>query len=164
MIKKILLAIAICLPAMAFAQTKIGTVDAQAVMDLMPETKTAQEQLANVSKTYETERDKLAEEIDKKYQEFQKLDPNTAETIKQRRMQEIQDLDQRLQAFLQQAQTDLQRQQQQLMAPIQEKLVNAINAVGAEQSFTMILPAGVAIYTGKDVVDVTPLVKTKLGL
>ena len=31
-------------------------------------------------------------------------------------------------------------------------------------SYTMILPAGVAAFTAADVVDVTPTVRTKLGL
>lgn len=79
-------------------------------------------------------------------------------------MQEIQEMDQRLQSFLQQAQQDLQNQQAQLMAPIQDKLIAAIKAVGANEGFTMILPNGVAIYTGTDVVDVTDAVKKQLGL
>lgn len=164
MIKKLLLALAIALPACAFAQGKFGVVNAQDVMDLMPETKTAQEQLAAASKTYEDEYAKLTEEINKKVQEYQGLAEDTPAAIKERRQQEIQDLDQRIQAFQQKAQQDLARQQQTLMAPIQEKLINAIKAVGAEKGFTMVLPDGVAIYVGTDVIDVTPDVKTKLGL
>lgn len=164
MFKKIFLALAIALPSIAFAQSKFGVVDAQSVMNLMPETKTAEEQLAAASKTYETEHDKLTEEINKKYQEYQALPEDTPAAIRERRQQEISDLDQRIQAFLQNAQQDLARQQQNLMAPIQEKLINAIKAVGQEQGFTMIFPDGVGIYTGTDVIDVTPAVKTKLGI
>lgn len=50
------------------------------------------------------------------------------------------------------------------MAPVQEKLINAIKAVGTEGGFTMILPLGTAAFTSNDVIDVTPLVKTKLGV
>lgn len=164
MIKKILLALAIVLPTCALAQGKFGVVNAQDVMNLMPETKAAEEQLAAASKTYEDEYGKLTEEINKKVQEYQALAEDTPAAIKERRQQEIQDLDQRIQAFQQKAQQDLQRQNQTLMAPIQEKLINAIKAVGAEKGFSMILPDGVAIYTGTDVVDVTADVKTKLGL
>lgn len=164
MIKKLLLALAIMLPTCAFAQAKFGVVNAQDVMTLMPEAKTAEEQLAAASKTYEDEYGKLMEEINKKVQEYQGLAEDTPAAIKERRQQEIQDLDQRIQAFQQKAQQDLQRQQQTLMAPIQEKLVNAIKAVGAEKGFTMIFPDGVAVYTGTDVVDVTADVKAKLGI
>ena len=40
----------------------------------------------------------------------------------------------------------------------------AIKAVGKENGFTAIFPEGAAIYTGDDVIDITPLVKAKLGL
>jgi len=164
MIKKLLLALAIMIPACAFAQAKFGVVDAQSVMTLMPETKTAEEQLAAASKTYEDEYAKLTEEINKKYEDYQALGQDTPAAIRERREQEIQDLTQRVQAFQQKAQQDLARQQQTLMAPIQEKLVNAIKAVGAEKGFTMIFPDGVAVYVGTDVIDVTADVKAKLGL
>ena len=156
MLKKLLLAIAIILPTCAFAQAKFGIVDAQSVMELMPEFKAAQEQLASVSKQYEDEYAKLTEAINKQIQEFQALAEDTPTAIRERRQHEIQDLDQRLLAFQQTAQQDLARKQQEL--------VNAIKAVGSEKGFTMIYPDGVAIYVGNDVVDVTPDVKTKLGI
>lgn len=164
MIKKLLLALAIALPACAFAQGKFGIVNAQEVMELMPEAKTAQEKLVAATKTYEDEYAVLNEEMNKQFQEYQALPEDTPATIRERRQQAIQDLDQRIQAFQQKAQQDLREQQNQLMAPIQEKLINAIKAVGADKGFTIILPDGVAIYLGTDVIDVTADVKAKLGI
>ena len=91
-------------------------------------------------------------------------DTNTPASIKERRVQEIQELDTKYQQFIQTAERDIQMQQQQLLAPIREKIMIAIKAVGKENGFTAILPEGVAIYTGDDVIDITPLVKAKLGL
>jgi hypothetical protein len=48
------------------------------------------------------------------------------------------------------------------MTPIQEKLINAIKAVGQEQGLT-ILSSQVFFHTGS-LVDATPLVKAKLGI
>lgn len=164
MIKKILLAIAIAIPACSFAQGKFGVVNIQSVMELMPETKAAQEQLAAASKTYEDEYGKLTEEYGKKRQELQALAPDTPAAILERRQGELQDLEQRIQAFLQNADQDLARQQQNLIAPIQEKVLNTVKALGTEENYTMIYPDGVAIFTGADVVDVTEAVKAKLGI
>ena len=50
------------------------------------------------------------------------------------------------------------------MQTVQEKMLNAIQSVGAEQGLTFIFPTGMAYYQGADVIDVTPLVKTKLGI
>lgn len=79
-------------------------------------------------------------------------------------MQDIQELDKKAQQFAQTAQQDLQRQQAQLMQPVQEKVINAIKTVGNENGYTMIFPEGVPAYVSADVQDVTPLVKAKLGI
>lgn len=52
------------------------------------------------------------------------------------------------------------------MLPIQQKLGEAVKAVGQEGNFTFIFPneQGFLLYTGTDVTDVTALVKTKLGI
>lgn len=73
-------------------------------------------------------------------------------------------MEERAQQFRNTATQDLQRQNAQLLQPIQEKLTNAVKQVGAENGFTMIFPIGVSIYESTDVVDVTPMVKTKLGI
>ena len=130
----------------------------------MPETTAAQTQLQEVSKKYEAEYKKLEEEVNKKVQEFQALAADTPQSIKDRRQQEIQELAQKVETFQNTASQDIQRQQQQLMAPIQQKITDAIKAVGQEGSYTFIFENGMAAFQGADVVDVTPAVKAKLGL
>lgn len=163
MIKKILLAIMIAMPMMAFAQ-KFGTVNSEEIITAMPEMKEIQSQLEAASKKYEDEFANLRTEMDKKFNEYQAMDESTPQTIRDRRLQELQELQQKIEQFRTTATQDLQAQQQRLSAPIQEKVINAINAVGSEGGFTMIFEAMVPIYTGSDAVDVTPLVKAKLGL
>lgn len=165
MIKKILLAAVVAFPLCASAQ-KFGTVDSQAILPLMPEYSEAEAKISEASKKYEAEYAKIMEELNKKVAEFQSVneDNQTPQAIKDRRIQEMQELDQKREQFMQTAQQDLQRQQQQLLQPIQEKLITAIRAVGQENGFTLIFPIDVTIYQGTDVVDATPLVKAKLGL
>lgn len=165
MIKKVLLAIMIALPMCLSAQSvKLGIVNTNTIFEAMPERAAAQTQLETASKTYEDEFKKLTDELDKKYAEFQSLEESTPESIKERRIQDIQDMQNRIQQFRNQASTDLERQQQQLMAPIQEKIESAIKAVGAENNFSMIFQDIIPSYVGADVIDVTPQVRTKLGL
>lgn len=161
MFKKIFIALALIIPSLAFAQ-KFGTVDMEAIFDLMPEKATAEEQFANVSKTYEAELTKLNEQYEKEVKEFQALEENSP--LKATRAQSLQDLEGRIQRFYQTAQQDMERQRTQLMQPIQEKILNAIKLVGAEKGFTFIFPSGISFYQGGDVVDCTPMVKEALKL
>ena len=165
MLKKVLavMAVALLLPAIAAAQ-KFGTIDVNAIFTAMPETTAAQTQLQEVSKKYEAEYKKLEEDVNKKVQEFQALAADTPQSIKDRRQQEIQELAQKVETFQNTASQDIQRQQQQLMAPIQQKITDAIKAVGQEGRYTFIFENGMAAFQGADVVDVTPAVKAKLGL
>ncbi|MDE6496118.1 MAG: OmpH family outer membrane protein [Duncaniella sp.] len=163
MIKRLLLAIMIALPMSVFAQ-KFGVINTQALMETMPEMKTVQEQMEASAKKYQAEFDKLKEEFDKKFTEFQALEESTPQTIKDRRMQEMQELDAKIQQFRETALQDQQRQQQQLMAPIQEKVMKAIQSVGDEGGFTFIFENMMPVYTGKDVTDITESVKTRLGV
>lgn len=163
MIKKLLLAIMIALPMSVFAQ-KFAVINTQQLMESMPELKTVNEQLEAANKKYQDEFTKLQEEFQKKFEEFQGLDENTPQTIKDRRMQEMQELESKIQQFRETAVQDIQRQQQQLMAPIQEKVVKAIQAVGAEGNYTFVFENVMPLYTGTDVTDITDTVKTRLGI
>ena len=72
----------------------------------------------------------------------------------------------KIQNFQQTAAQDLQKQQDTLIAPITQKLQNAIQAVGAEGGYTFIFDqaAGSILYTGTNAEDVSAKVKTKLGI
>ena len=167
MIKKLILAAFLALPMCIAAQTlKFGTVNSQEIFSLMPDEAAAETTLKGVSEKYEAEYKKLSEEIEKKYKEFQALDENTPQSIRDSRTREIQDYSQKIQNFQQMAQQDLAKQQETLLAPITEKIQKAIQAVGAEGSFTFIydLSIPVIVYIGPGAEDVTPLVKAKLGI
>lgn len=62
MIKKILIALALTLPMCAMAQ-KFGTIDAETVIQGMPEFTEVQNKIAESSKTYEGEYTKLQDEL-----------------------------------------------------------------------------------------------------
>ena len=132
MIKKLILAAFLALPMCIAAQTlKFGTVNTQEIFNLMPDKVTAENTLKGVSEKYEAEFKKLQEEFNKKYTEFQALDENTPQSIKDSRARELQENSQKIQNFQQMAQQDLAKQQETLLAPISEKIQKAIQAVGA---------------------------------
>lgn len=167
MIKKLILAAFLALPMCIAAQTlKFGTVNTQEIFNLMPDRVTAENTLKGVSEKYEAEFKKLQEEFNKKYTEFQALDESTPQSIKDSRIRELQENQQKIQNFQQMAQQDIAKQQETLLAPITDKIQKAIQAVGAEGGFTFIYDLSIPaiLYTGTGAVDATPLVKAKLGI
>ncbi len=167
MIKKLILAVALLLPMSMLAQ-KFGVVDLESVFTAMPEYTAMQTQLTDTQRQYEEEFGRLQEEVTRLITEYQTIadDANTPQSIKERRIQEIQERDQRVNQFRNTASQDLQRLQEQLAAPIQQRITDAIQAVGTEGGYTFIYPKEPAmlLYIGTDVTDVTPAVRTKLGI
>ena len=100
MIKKLFILVFWALPLSLAAQNlKFGTVNTVDVFNLMPEKATAEKQLEDLSKQYESEFMKMQEEFTTKYKDFVNSQDSMPENIKQRRMQEIQEIQQRIQNF-----------------------------------------------------------------
>ena len=163
--KKLIVLLLMILPLGAIAQeVKIAFVKTQEVFMAMPEVSGMEKQMADLNEKYRVELKQMQDEYQKKYSDFVAQQDSLTENIKVRRMQDIQDMQQRMDNFVQVAQQDVTKQQQDLITPIQQKISDAIKAVGAEQGYTYIIDPQVLLYTGPNAIDATPMVKTKLGL
>ena len=157
--KKLIVLLLMILPLGAIAQeVKIAFVKTQEVFMAMPEVSGMEKQMADLNEKYRVELKQMQDEYQKKYSDFVAQQDSLTENIKLRRMQEIQDI------FVQVAQQDVQKKQQELLQPIQQKLHEAIQKVGEEKGYTYIIDPAALLYTGTNAVDATPFVRTKLGL
>lgn len=166
MLRKLLFASALVFSVALVAQNeqKIAYVNTQEVIRVMPEVSEMEKAVATMNENYKNELTKMQEEYNKKYSDFIAEQDSLTENIKVRRMQEVQELQQRIQNFYQIAEQDLDKKQRELFAPIQQKLTDAIKSVGAENNYTYVLDAAVFLYMGPNAVDATALVKQKLGI
>lgn len=167
MFKKFILAALVAAPMMLSAQSavKFGMVNPAEIFQVMSETATAQNTLKAASDKYQQQGKALQDELQKKSQELEELEKaKAAQATIEAKTKEAQDLYTRLQNFSQTAQQDLQKQQETLMAPIQQKLQNAIQAVGAKGGYTAILDSATLLYKGNSMEDVSAKVKAELGI
>lgn len=169
MIKKIILTIALAIPMLAAAQNvKIGLIDVNAVIAAMPATAAAQKTLEETQAKYQAQAKSLQEDLQKQYEEIQAMqnDKDALPAIMERKVKALQDSEARYQEFLQKVDADLTQKHQELMLPITTELKNAIDSVGREGNYTLIQnnDPSIVFYYGAPAEDITPLVKTKLGL
>lgn len=164
--KYLLTLLLLVLPAVVFAQDgqKIAVVNTQAIFTEMPDTKAMQKELEALQKTFEESIESMKQELQKKYEEFVAKQDTYIESIKLRKQQEIQDINQRTQDLVRVAEEELQKKSQQLMVPIQQKIKDAINKVGTENGYAYILDAQAMLFVGTTGIDATDLVRRKLGL
>ena len=166
MFKKILLAVLVAVPMCMSAQTlKFGAVNPMEIFNVMPDVVTANNTLKGVQEKYAAQAKPLEEELQKKLNEYEELAKSKAsEAQLEAKQKEFEDLKTRYDNFRQTAEKDMQQQQETLLAPIQQKLMNAIQAVGAEGGYAGILDSATLLYKGNNIEDVSAKVKAKLGI
>lgn len=143
---------------------KIGLVDTNAILTSLPDTKTAQDKINALSKEYQDQDAKFIAALQKKMEDYQALPETTPQATKDALAKEIQADQQRIMEFEQNAQNEMQKAQEREMAPVINKVRDAIQAVGREGSYTVIQELGAVLYYGTPAEDVTPAVKKKLGI
>lgn len=166
--KKILVIALALMPLMLMAQAKIGIVNSQQLFDLMPEKAAAEAQLKTLSEHFHAEYALLQSEFDKKYADYQTVaaDASMPETIKERRVQELQESDKKMREFERRAAADIAAQREALTKPITDKIQAAIRTAGEQGGFDLVLDTAVTpvAYAGPNTIDLMPVVKTLLGL
>ncbi len=144
---------------------KIGYVDLQELMQLMPEYKKANTDMEAFGKSLEDELKKMSDEFQKKVADYQKAEKTMSEAIKNVRQQELQDMQTRIQDFQQSAQENIRKKEAELLKPIIEKAKGAIAQVAKESGYTYIMDSSVAGFLYKpEETNVMAAVKKKLGI
>ena len=167
MIKKVALFLIALLPLGAMAQNvKLGHVNSQEIISVMPELETIEKTLKELQDQWEKELLKMREEYNTKVKEFVDKQATMPETIKTARQSEIAEIEQRITTFNQTANADVVKKQQELVNPVLDKVKKAISEVATEGGFTYIFDISTqgVVFQAKTANDITPLVKKKLGV
>ena len=146
-------------------QNKFGYIDSQELLLMMPESKAATEEIENFGKSLESQLASMTAEYQQSIQDYQSNEATYTDLVKQDKISEITNLEQRIQSFQQSAQQSLQAKEQELLEPILSKARKAIEDVAKEGNFTYIFDRSLGtILYAKESENVLPLVKKKLKL
>lgn len=150
------------------AQQKIGHINSLDILQAMPEFKTMQTDLEKQREAYTKVLEGMYQDYDKKQKELQVIsqDKNTPDVIIETKIQELQQLQQRIGDFEEKVNGDLQKMQQDKLKPINDKYLKAVKEVAQANGYSYVLDivSGAMAYypEGKD--DITDLVMKKLGV
>lgn len=152
----------------ASAQQKIGHINSMEVLQAMPEFKQMTTDLQKQKDSYSKALEGMYGDYDKKQKELQALsqDKATPDPIIESKIQELQDLQKRIQDFEAKVNDDLQKAQQEKLKPINEKYLKAVKDVATGNGYSYIIDIiqGAVAYYPETQNDVTELVLKKLGL
>ena len=162
--KKLFLIMMLCAPLTVFAQ-KFGHVDAQAVMQSLPEFIKARGEIEALSKQYENDMKAMQDEIQRKSDEYDKSKSTMNATQQQEVETNLQQMIQKFQQAYQDNQQALQKAQQEKMQPIMNKIMTAIKNVGKDGGYVYIMDMSTGIPYISDTLskDVTNDVKAEMN-
>lgn len=144
---------------------KLGHIDRQKLMLMLPERKDAEAKMQAFAKKLDDQLKAMGNEYQTKVNEAQGRAEGMTETERQMAIREIGELEQRIQAAQDKAQEDLAKQEEELLKPMVQRTNNAIKEVADANGFTYIFDTStgfVLYHEGGE--DVLPLVKTQLGI
>ena len=126
-------------PMMIQAQVKFGYLSYDQALRSLPEYTMTQENMADLRSKFDAEMKRVEEDFNRKYEEFLDGQRDFAPTILQKRQTELQEMLTRNVAFKAESEKLLQQAEVEAMAPLREKLRQAIQRVGAEGGYAFIL-------------------------
>ncbi|MFH1298039.1 MAG: OmpH family outer membrane protein [Bacteroidota bacterium] len=147
------------------APLKIGYVDFNTLLQAMPGIDSVRTALQTYQGTLTDQMDQMRMEFENKYLDYQSKAAGMSDIIKQNKEQELQQLQDRIDAFQTKAQQDLQTKQQKLLQPLIDKARKAIEVVATEKGYTYVLNAieDVVLFS-TPAHNLLPAVKQKLGI
>lgn len=153
-------------------QQKIGHINFAEIITATPEYKKAEQEMMALDSTKRTEIQGMFAEFQRKRGVAQELMHNRSEANKdsidaqlQTLGMELEDIERRLQEVQQIAEQELNEKQQELLAPIHQRIGTAIQGVAKEKGYAYVFDVSstnIPYFAGGD--DLTGDVKTKLGI
>ncbi len=144
---------------------KIGHIALDSLLKSMPESDSARKIGQAYYQQLEMTIESMQKELQTKYQDYQAKEATYTGVVKDMKQKELNDLNQRMQAFQQEAQGSLQKFNDSITRPIITKAKNAVTWVAQHNGYKYIFDtsSGIVLYF-EDSDDVYNLVAEKLGI
>ncbi|MBQ3983159.1 MAG: OmpH family outer membrane protein [Bacteroidales bacterium] len=151
--------------AMAQKNIKLGHINSNDLMQIMPGRDTAMALLQKEVEDLQAEMEAMKKEYETQVNNYLAKKDQLSELIRKSKESDIQKMAERIETFQTNAQKLLEDRQEELLKPIVDRAKAAIEEVGKENGYTYIFDAGVGtLLYSQDSDDIMPLVKKKLGL
>jgi outer membrane protein len=150
---------------LSIAQTKVGTIDSDYIMGLMPEAKVVAARAEAYGAKLDSSFSIKVKSFQAKIEDFKKKEKEMGELMKKTLVKEISAEELDIKKYQSNGNKLIQLKQNELMRPLYNKLQEAINIVSKENNYTQILTiTGNQFVYIDDKFDITKLVMDKLGI
>ena len=154
--RRIIMAVALSLVLVApqsFAAQesgKVGVVDSGKIFQQLPEAKQAESTLQAAAGPLQKEIAMKNQELQKAIAEYQKQAPSLKPAARNLKEKELNAKSQALQKFQQEQSAVFDKKRQDIIGPIQQKLITAIKSIAQKDGFTVVLEKSAAAYCASE--------------
>ncbi|MET3880454.1 OmpH family outer membrane protein [Chitinophaga sp. OAE865] len=147
------------------AQSKMGYINFQQMIAMMPESKLAGDSLNILQDKLNTDGQQLVAEYTRKVTEYDSTHNKISETLKEVKLNEIKSLSANIQKYKEMSEQAMSNREQQLLAPILDKAKKILKAVANEKGYTLVIDnSRDAVLVSAEADDLMGAVKAKMGI
>ncbi|WP_299016577.1 OmpH family outer membrane protein [uncultured Polaribacter sp.] len=163
--QKIFILIALAINTITLAQTKVGTVDNDYILNLMPEGKTVIKLTQKYGAKLDSSFNIKLNELKLKIEDYKLKEKEMGDLEKKVTQKELTELDKEVQQYKKNGNTLMGLKQEELMRPLYKKLGKAIEEISKENGYSQILTVKGNQFAYLDPkFDITKLVLKRLGI
>jgi len=160
--------VVVCMVSMgnfAKAQSKIGYINTNELIPVMPEYKTVTTQVDAYRKTFVDVLQGLGNELQTKSADYQAKQATMTDAQRSLKQTELNDLNKRATDYQNNAQQQVAQKGEELMKPLLDKAKTAITQVAKEKGYTYVIDtSSTTLIVAPTTDDLLPAVKAKLGI
>lgn len=133
---------------------EIAHINVSELIPAMPESKTAKDELTKLQDKYKKEMETMQNDFQTKLKKYQTEAPTAGDAVNETRGKEMQDMEQRINLFVQNAQQEMSKKELALSEPILTKAQQAIHKVARAKGFKYVMDStigsGLILADGTD--------------
>ena len=165
----LLFSLLLAIPSFLLGQAKIGFVSTDAIMKQLPDAQDAQKQLDQLVVDWQGELNKMQQEWQKKFDDYDKRKLIMTEQRRADAEKEMRDLDTKIADYRSKKfgqSGDLFAKQNELMKPVQDRVFKAIQDLAVEEGYDYVFDKSgeILLMYANTKYDLTPKVLAKLNL
>jgi len=122
---------------------RFGFLSYEAALKSMPDYAIVQQKLADLRQQYQDETLRVEDEFNRKYEEFLEGQREFPKTILQKRQTELQELLDKNIQFKENSRKELEKAEQDLMAPLKIRLIETLGNIGRQNGYAFIIDTDV---------------------
>jgi outer membrane protein len=156
---------ALLTPAATAQSTKLGHIDRATIIKSLPERDSAEKIMRGIAEKLDGRLKAMGAEFESRLAKYEVDRPTMTQTMIEIEERELKAMQENLVKAQSQAEEDLAKQEEELLAPMVKRVNDAIKAVADEKGFAYVFDTstGMVLYYEKGE-DIGPAVRTKLGM